>query len=555
MMNLRRQSSGEYLEHVIRMSLLPELALQEPEREQEDYRFRANEYIRDVLGYDLWRGTEEHPGQWEIVEAYELALKQQHEQLLFESGRIAQDELRYYRSGMIIKNRLHLSGGHGFGKTLLMALLCRHFYDNFLPSVAYVFAPTLNQLKNLFWKEVGTINKQAPLEHGRYLEEGALRDTSNHFVESKAVPAGNDTERIQGQHAAYQFYAADEAEGIGRAFWSAQEALMAGGVSIAFYSGNPKTRTSDFYAAASDPHCAVFVLNCIYHPNVLLDREVVPSAVRRQYVEDMLRKHCRIVEHHDVDKLTFEVPWRSGVIYLPSNEFQWRVMGIAPADATDRNFISVGRFQEACKRARQSNAPTFASIGVDMAWDGQDKGTVYVRHDGAIWLHAEMSQEQPSAYYFTIKDAARKLRDEGVVTLQVRIDAGGGFASGVIELLETDNELRGWFARFTVHRVYFGASGDAVQEADKYYDVITELTADVAETLLGVTILDPHATLQQDLCLREWSPRNVHGRFVRKLNNKGEFKHDHGRSPDHGDGFVLAAASEFFFKSDEWEMD
>lgn len=438
--------------------------------------------------------------------------------------------------------------------TVLMALICRHFYDNFLPSVTYCFAPTLNQLRNLFWKEVGEITKQAPLEFGRLYADGAISDVASHFVESIAVPTGDSTEKIQGQHAAYQLYIVDEAEGVGKAFWASREALIAGGISIVLMSGNPKTRTSNFYSIQSDPRVVSFVLDCIYHPNVIENREIVPSAVRRDYIEAQLKNCADIVSAHDVDAFTFSVPWSSDVIYKPHNEFLWRVRGIAPADSTDRNLISVGRFQAACQRARVSNRPEFVSIGVDSAWDGLDKGTVYVRHDGACWLHAELSKENPSSYYFAIKDALRIAKENGALSAQVRFDAGGGYSSGAIELLEKDDEIKQWFGQFKVFRVHFGATGSAVHKQDKYYDVITELTADVAESLLGVTVINPHSTLQHDLCLREYEPRNLHGRFVKKLQNKGQFKTKQGRSPDHGDGFVLAMASEFLFKADDWSF-
>lgn len=554
-MFLRRRTSAEQLAHSISLGLMPAQALTPTqETQRQDYRFRAHEYIRDVLGYTLWRGTPQHPGQAEVVDAYELALRQQYERLLLERGEITAQECTVYREGMVIQNHLHLSGGHGFGKTLLMALLCRHFYDNFLPSVTYCFAPTLNQLRNLLWKEIETITKGAPLEYGKLYADGAIKDVASHFVESIAVPQGDATEKIQGQHAAYQLYVVDESEGVGAPFWNSRESLIAGGISIVLMSGNPKTRISQFYSILSDPRVISFTLDCIYHPNVIENREIVPSAVRRDYVEAQLRKMADIVTAHDSDSFTFSVPWRPSVIYKPHNEFLWRVRGIAPADSTDKNFVSVGRFQAACNRAPVSTTPEFASIGVDCAWDGLDKGTVYVRHNGACWLEAELTKQNPSAYYFAVKDALLKINKAGAVSVQVRVDAGGGYGSGMIELLEKDAELIALFAQLKVHRVHFGATGSAVHDKEKYYDVITELTADVAESLLGVSVINPHATLQHDLCLRQYEPRNVHGRFVKKLQNKGEFKNKHGRSPDHGDGFVLAMASEFLFKSDEWSF-
>lgn len=520
-----------------------------------DYRFRPLDYIETVLGYKLWRGTAEQPGQVEVVEAYQLALQQQYEQRAYENGALAIEELQHWEPGQVIKNHIRLAGGHGFGKTLLVALLVRHFFDNFLPSVTYTFAPTFPQLRDLLWKEIGVITSRSDLPAGRLMSDCEIKDVNAHFVKGRAVPPGEATETIQGQHEAHQLYVVDEAEGVGAPFWKSREALISGGISIVLMCANPKTRASFFHRIAADPRCVSFQLSCLTHPNVLHNRDVVPSAVRRDYVTSMIDDHCDEVTAHEPDALTFEVPWRKGKIYKPDAEFQYRVLGVAPANASDRNLIPVGRYEAATKRTPEPDRPEFASIGIDMAWDGLDNGTVYARHNGAVWRSALLSKQNPSAYYFAIKDEARKLMNKGARRLHVRIDAGGGFASGVIELLETDNELSRWFIEFKVFKVYFGATGSAVKDQEKWYDVITELTGDVGESLKSLAILNPPPTLEQDLCDRVWEPENLRGKFVKKLEQKKKFKKKHGRSPDDGDGFVLAAASEFLFKGSEWALD
>lgn len=519
-----------------------------------DYRFNAVDYIRDVLGYTLWEGTPEAPGQLEIVQAYQLALVQQYEQRSYEAGLTALAELQHWHPGQVIQNHLRLSGGHSYGKTLVMALIVRHFFDNFMPSVTYTFAPTFPQLQDLLWKEIGVITSRADLPQGRLMADCEIKNVAAHFVQGRAVPTTDKTESIQGQHEANQLYVVDEAEGVGKAFWKSREALISGGVSIVLMSGNPATRASNFHQMAADPRCKTFILSCLSHPNVIHNRDVIPSAVRRDYVETMLKDHCEIVAQHDADKLTFEVPWRPGIIYLPDSEFQFRVMGVAPVNASDRNLIPLGRYQAACKRTPVSAWPEFAALGIDMAWDGLDHGTIYRRHDGGVRRIALMTKQEPSAYYFAAKDDARILKGLGVRRLHIRIDAGGGFASGVIELLNTDNELRQWFAELKIFKVYFGSTGRAVKEEEKWYDVVTEITADTAESLKGIAVISPPSNLEQDLCDREWEPRNLHGKFVKKLEQKNEFKKKHGRSPDDGDGFVLACASEFLFQDDDWSF-
>ena len=69
------------------------------------------------------------------------------------------------------------------------------------------------------------------------------------------------------------------------------------------------------------------------------------------------------------------------------------------------------------------------------------------------------------------------------------------------------------------------------------------------ETLRGASVLNPSVALKIDLTEREFDFRNVAGESLKKIENKDSFKKRHnGRSPDDGDGFVLAAAPEHIFE-------
>ena len=51
---------------------------------------------------------------------------------------------------------------------------------------------------------------------------------------------------------------------------------------------NPRTRTSCFHRVKDGASVANFRISCLHHPNVLSDREIVPGAAMRRYVEQML---------------------------------------------------------------------------------------------------------------------------------------------------------------------------------------------------------------------------------------------------------------------------
>lgn len=72
-----------------------------------------------------------------------------------------------------------------------------------------------------------------------------------------------------------------------------------------------------------------FTMSSLEHPNVVEGKEIIPNAVRRDYLLEMLEEYAEVVPVHNPDHHTFEVPWEPGVIYRPMQEFLWRVMDIA----------------------------------------------------------------------------------------------------------------------------------------------------------------------------------------------------------------------------------
>lgn len=511
------------------------------------YRFAPARYIRERLGWEPWTGTSEQPGQRQILDAYTLALRQQHERDAYEKGELAEDGLTCWQPGQTIRNWIRVAAGHTTGKTKVSAGIVSHFFDNFPRSITYTYAPTWDQIKHLLWKEIG-VDRAGKNLPGNLLKTCVLKTSEDHFALGKAAEKGK-TESVQGQHGPYNLHIVDEAEGVDDVVMDALPSMTSGGISIVLLLANPRTRTSRFHRIAAQSNVVSFRMSCLHHPNVRAGREIVPGAVRRQYVEEMLEKHTATVDAHDADSHTFTVPWREGVIYLPDAEFMFRVLGVAPANISDKCLIPVGRFEAACKRKPVSDRPDFASIGVDCARWGLDVGTVYTRHDGAVWLEKELRQQETGEYVFAVTAAAQRLAAKGVKRLHIRVDAGGGFGGGLVDTVRRDESLRKLFAEFKVFEVSFGAGGEAVHDQKAWANVITELTADVGESLKGLAVINPHESLEQDLCERETEPANIQGRFVRRLEEKDKFRKRHHRSPDHGDGFVLASASEFLFAS------
>lgn len=515
-----------------------------------EYRFDPVRYIIEKLGWYPWAGDEEHPGQVELLEAYALSLRQQHERLAYEQGEVSEMELRYWQPGQVIQNRFRVESGHGIGKTKISAGIVSHFFDTCDPSIIYTFAPSYPQINDLLWKEI-RVDRQARKLPGRVLESPELKYKGDHFAKGRATDNahGRGTEKVQGQHGKYLMFVLDEAEGIADYVFSAVEAMTTGGIAIVLMLANPRTRTSKFYKQRNRTDTRSFRISCIYHPNVLANREIVPGAVRRDYVLKMVENHCEVVTEHSEDDHTFELPWQPGIIYRPDTEFLFRVLGIAPANSAVDTFVPVGRYEAATKRepSPMAGEHTWARMGVDVARYGNDMGTLYVRHNGRVWRAAQFAQLDTNAYIRAIRDEAKRLRAMGVTNLHVRVDAGGGFGSGVVDPLKIDLDLVNAFGEFKMIEVYFNGTP---HDEKAYADIATEMYGEAAETLKGIAVLRPPETLEVDLTERKYDWVNKAGVSVKRLESKEVFRKPDraGRSPDDGDGFVLAVAPDHLFK-------
>lgn len=508
-------------------------------------------YIRDNLGWDPWAGDGDHPGQVDIIEAYTLALRQQLERREFEAGRVAEQDLIYYRPGEPIKNWLRCEAGHTVGKTKLSSGLVNHFFDAFAPSIIYSFAPSWEQIHDLLWKEIKADRRDKGLP-GRILDL-ELKVSDNHFAKGRATDnsGGKGTERAQGQHGEYLMFVLDEAEGIPDFVFDAVDSMASGGIVIVLLLANPRTRTSRFHRLRTASNVVNFRLSCLYHPNVLLGREVVPGAVRREYVLSMVEKHCEVVNAHQDDDHTFELPWQPGTIYRPNAEFLFRVLGVAPKNLADNTLISLGRYEGACQREALQEDHRRARMGVDVARWGSDSGTGYARHRGAIWRFAKWSQLSTTQYVGDIKEQARWLREQGVESLHIRIDGGGGFGGGVIDRLIADVDFCTWFPDLQIFEVH--NNGTPV-DGTAYADLVTEMYAEAGETLKRIRVDRPPPELEEDLTARFYKWANKQGVEVKRLEQKEDFKKRAGRSPDDGDGFVLCAAPDYLFIRQEQEQ-
>jgi hypothetical protein len=291
-----------------------------------------------------------------------------------------------------------MEAGHTVGKTKLAAGLISHFHDCFAPSAVSMYAPTGDALRDNLWEEL-KMDRGGKGLPGRILGSIEIRTGPNHYIKGRATTNshGKGTERIQGKHGEFLMFVLDEAEGVDAFVFDAINSMTSGGITIVLMQANPKTRTSKFHKIKDNSNVESFRMSCINHPNVVAGREIVPNAVQREYVRSMVEQYCEPVPEHNVDEETFTLDWDvkardrmlpAGTIFRPDHEFCWRVLGVAPADISEKTVITPGRYNSAKLRKDVVVLPDEmdrATMGIDVARFGTDFGTLYIRFREEVW--------------------------------------------------------------------------------------------------------------------------------------------------------------------------
>lgn len=133
--------------------------------------------------------------------------------------RLVADTVRQYP-------RVSVRACHGISKTFLSAALAIAFLNLYKPAVVITTAPTMTQVRNLLWKEIGAIYQQ----HGAMLMGEA--DVLQVRIDPEWYMVGFSTDkptRMEGYHAPNILWILDEAKGLEDWLYKAIEGSMTGG--------------------------------------------------------------------------------------------------------------------------------------------------------------------------------------------------------------------------------------------------------------------------------------------------------------------------------------
>ncbi len=523
---------------------LAQAAVGQASAKYEKYKTDPIGFCERELGFSPWSGRNGQPGQRELFEDIADSVKRQ----------LAGDDTApiFFR----------VESCHGVGKTFGCGALVNWFFTCFAPSEIITTAPTAKQVERLLWKDIKKLRKGNKDLPGRVLPSASRMEMGpDHYAEGLTASdsGGKGTERAQGSHAKNHFFVLDEAEGVPAFYFSAVKAQLTGGeVMICLMVANPKTRASEFHRWGKRAGVKNYRFNAHDFPNVVDGTDTIPGGSSRKWVCGMIGDLCQAVANQDEEKYTFSLPFEvtledgrvfpPGTIFLPEDEYLFRVMGVPPISGAERAFVAVGVYEAAQRRSITPSQQDRLQcrIGVDAARFGSDKGKVYSRHLGAIRCSATLTRQVTDDYVDAVKKTALAAVALGAISVHVRVDGTGGFGAGIIDGLRKEPLLQA-IPDFQVFEVHFASSAS---DGDKYDNIVTEMYAHAGETLKGVRIEQVPEHLVEDLTERLYEYINRQGKTLKILEPKEKFRKRHEeRSSDDGDAFVLCAAPDFLFSS------
>lgn len=229
-----------------------------------------------------------------------------------------------------------VESGHGPGKSYLTAAIAAWWLEKHKPeAVVVTLAPTFQQVNNILWRYIRKFHKGGKLTP-------TIFETPRWDIAPSCYAVGlsprratqEDLQALHGYHSPNLLVVMDEAPALPRLMWEAIRGLVTGENSRILALGNPLEQAGPFWEACNSPVWNHIRINDLEHPNVVLGEEVIAGAVSRGWIDGMVRDHCRKAAGGDSGAI--EWPLESGQYWQPGPVFQSRVLGLAPAEATDQ---------------------------------------------------------------------------------------------------------------------------------------------------------------------------------------------------------------------------
>lgn len=398
--------------------------------------------------------------------------------------------------------RTAVRAGHKVSKTLSAVLLALWWCARYADSRVIVTAPTNNQIRNIFWKELRRIVHRAsvPLPSPAQLPALGMQWPDGREIIGFST---KEPERMAGLSGAHMLFIVDEASGVEEDIFEAIEGNRAGGAHL-LLMGNPTQPAGTFFDAFHQKSgfyktmhiSSVEAALAIPHPAGLATLDWVDEKLAEWGVNDP--------------------------------RYAVRVLGDF-AESAEAAVIPLSVVIASQQRHEDMATPTSQlEVGCDPAKFGDDKTAIIGRRGNKIIDIVIASKLDENAVALLVRDFVNRHLAPGEPPALVKVDSTG-LGQGVLVAMGHLSDRR-----FTHHGI--DASSQA-NDVDKYFNKRTELWFGLADWLKsGGAVPSLPTDLEAELLSARYSYDN-RGRL--KVERKDETKKRLGRSPDLADALAL----------------
>ncbi len=293
-----------------------------------------------------------------------------------------------------------VEAGHGLGKSQAVSMITCWWLTTYEDEgIVITLAPTWTQVASIVWRYIRQHSRRAKLP-GIVFETPRWDIAANRYGIglSPRKASKEDMATLQGYHSKNLLVIMDEAAGLPRVLFEGVVSLCVGENNRVIAIGNPIEKSGPFYEACNSKTWHHIRISCMEHPNVIQDKEIIPGAVSRLWVDEMVRDHCTsykdtsfpIEVTNKMSDMELEGICPPGAfvwnraIYVPNAVFEAKVLGRPPDEASDQ-LIALSWVEAAKQWDYLSEGERI--LGLDPARYGGDYATLALRQGKKVhWV-------------------------------------------------------------------------------------------------------------------------------------------------------------------------
>ncbi len=409
-------------------------------------------------------------------------------------------------------DQIAVRSSHKIGKTSGVAALALWHFALFPGSRTVITAPVFRQVREACWREIKRLHAGAAIDLGGVVHDDPMTGLSDPVTGSQVLGfTADDPDAFSGISGPSIIYILDEASGVSAGVYEAVLGNAAGGATVILI-GNPTQPAGPFFDAFSRGRWARFHVDS--HRVARWQREhgtEIPGLATQSWI-DARREDWGTDDPRWSVRVDGEFPTQS----------EAQIVGLGDLQAAEARFVPERFATDSWRRLR-------TRVGLDVARYGDDASAIvpmkgYVAGKVKAVRGMDSHRLAAEAVRVALDFYPHPLAPKPVINVDVI-----GVGAGVYDVLSHDY-------RNVVDVVDVNVASSA-DDDDSYTNLRTQLMFGVRDWMRSGGALAYDQELREELLATRYT-YDTRGRF--KAEPKDDVKERVGRSPDRGDGLMLA---------------